>query len=280
MEHSLHIIKTTVPLGIGHAVRFLHITDTHIALDDPGKETDRYTCFDHDFPGCSQTYFQMACRYAAENHIPMLNTGDFFDFLSERNFAFADTYLRPTDTIYAAGNHDFCHCVGAAKEDYAYKWEQIRRSAPHLPNNLYFYSRLIDGVNFVTLDNSYYLMTDGQTELLRAEAARGYPIVLGIHTPLFTGEQADRVLANGNPCAYMVGAPQVYLDRYPADRRAQQTPDEATRRAVAYIESEPMIRLIVAGHIHLNSEATLPGGTLQITTDGSYTGCVREITLL
>lgn len=280
MERELKIIKTTIDIGLGYEVRFLHITDSHIALDDPGKESLRYKCFDRDFENCSIEYFHMACEYAKRNNLFMLNTGDFLDFLSERNFEFADKYLVPTDTVYAAGNHDFCHCVGLAKEDYEYKWTQIKRSAPHLPNNLYFYSRIIDGVNFVTLDDTYYLMTDGHIELLKAEAARGYPIVLGIHNPLFNKSQADRIIANGNPCAYVVGAPQEYLDKYPPDRKAQQTPDAATLRVIDYIYGEPMIKAIIAGHTHINFEETLKNGVPQITTAGSFDGYVREITLI
>ena len=49
---ELKILKTTVDIGLGHEVKFLHLTDTHIALDDEGDErcvadflsgmTDRY----------------------------------------------------------------------------------------------------------------------------------------------------------------------------------------------------------------------------------------------
>jgi predicted phosphodiesterase len=272
---ELKILKTTVDIGLGHEVKFLHLTDTHIALDDEGDERGRFQYFSH-----AEDYFHQTCAYAKENGLVMLNTGDLLDAHTQSNFDFADKYLLPTDTIYAAGNHDFCHFVGKATEDYAYKWDRIKYSAPHLPNNLYFYSRVIDGVNFVTLDDSYYLMTDGQIEMLKAEAARGYPIVLGIHIPLFTRAQADQILANGNKCAYLTGAPREYTDKYPPDRSRQQVPDEATLRAIEYIQNEPMIKLIVTGHTHINFEDTLPGGTLQITTDGGYHGYAREITLI
>lgn len=281
MEQQLKIIKTTIDIGLGHEYKFLHITDTHIALDDDNlPPSDRYQCFDKDFENCSVEYYHMAAAYAKENGLIMLNTGDFLDFLSKKNFEFADKYLMNTDTIYAAGNHDFCHRVGFAKEDYQYKWDHIKLSAPHLPNNLYFYSRVIDGVNFVTLDNSYYLMTDGQIELLKAEAARGLPIVLGVHNPFYNEDHAKKVLGAGNNCAYLVGAPEELLETYPPDRRAQQTPDAPTLRAIEYIHSEPMIKAIIAGHTHHNFEETLPNGVPQITTAGSYTGYVREITLI
>ena len=272
---QIKILKTTVDIGLGHEVKVLHVTDSHIALDDEGDERGRFKYFSN-----AEEFFHRTCEYAKENGLTMLNTGDLLDAHTESNFAFADKYLLPTDTIYAAGNHDFCHFVGKATEDYAYKWERIKYSAPHLPNNLYFYSRVIDGVNFVTLDNSYYLMTDGQIELLRAEAARGYPIVLGVHNPFYNEDQANKVLGVGNKCAYLVGAPEELLETYPADRRAQQTPDAPTLRAIEYIYSEPMIKAIIAGHTHHNFEEKLPCGIPQITTAGSYTGYVREITLI
>ena len=45
MEHKLNIIKTTIDIGLGHEVKFLHITDSHIALDDEGDERDRFKYF-------------------------------------------------------------------------------------------------------------------------------------------------------------------------------------------------------------------------------------------
>jgi predicted phosphodiesterase len=272
---ELKIIKTTLDIGLGHELKFLHITDVHIALDDEGDERGRFQYFDH-----ALQYFEQACNYAKKNNLMMLNTGDFLDFFSSRNFEYADKYLLPTDTIYAAGNHDFCHWVGRATEDHAYKWNNIKHSAPHLPNNLYFYSRIVDGVNFVTLDDSYYLITDGQTDLLRAEAARGYPIVLGIHNPLFTKALADHILSGGSKTTYLVGAPKEYTDKYPNDRSLLQLPDDTTLRAIDYIKSEPMIKVIFSGHTHINFEDALDGGTPQITTSGSYKGYVREVTLI
>ena len=70
------------------------------------------------------------------------------------------------------------------------------------------------------------------------------------------------------------------LDTYPPDRKAQQTPDAATLRAIEYIHSEPMIKAVIAGHTHINFEEKFPSGVPQITTAGSYKGYVREITLI
>ena len=45
-----------------------------------------------------------------------------------------------------------------------------------------------------------------------------------------------------------------------------------------YIKSEPLIKVIVTGHVHRNLE-DLFAGKPQIATKGSYEGDVREIVL-
>ena len=275
---KLNVIKTTLKVGLEKQIRFLHITDTHITRDDPSGRKRREEIFNVNYENCAEDYFLQAAAYAKAEGIPVLHTGDMIDFLSQGNFDFIDRHFADLDYMYAAGNHDFCHWVGKAKEDYAYKWEMMKRIAPHIKSNLYFDSRVIEGINFVTLDDSYYLISDGQTEMLRAEAAKGYPIVLAMHVPLYTKALAEKTMEK-NPCAYLTGAPEELLAVYPEDRRLQQTPDEATKRAIAYIQSEPLIKAIVTGHNHLNFEEAY-ADKVQITTVGTYEGDVREITLV
>lgn len=274
MKRSLNVIHSELVFGLEKPIRFLHITDTHITRDDPSGRKRREAVFNTHYENCAEDYFLQAVAYAKENGIPVLHTGDMIDFLSQGNFDFLDIHFKDLDYMYAAGNHDFCHWVGRAKEDYAYKWEKIKQIAPHVCSNLYFDSRIIEGVNFVTLDDSYYLISDGQTEMLKAEAAKGYPIVLAMHVPLYS-ESLAKIVMQKNPCAYLTGAPEELLATYPEDRRLQQTPDDATRRAVEYIKNEPLIKAIIAGHTHLNFEEEW-NGKYQYVTNGTYEGDVRE----
>ena len=274
--NDLIILKSTINIGIEKPFKFLHITDTHLSFDGE-RISNRWKCFaPEDNPGQIEEYFLQALDYAKENDLFIVHTGDLIDFLSEPNYQFIDEHFNDFDYIYAAGNHDFCHFVGEAKEDYAYKWEMIKRSAPHFKSNLYFDSRVINGVNFVTLDNSYYLMTDGQIELLKAEAAKGYPIILCMHTPFYE----PNLPKGSTQVAYVIAAPEEILATYPEDRRLQQTPDEATLRAVEYIKSEPLIKALVTGHKHKNHEGALDNGVMQYITDGTFEGVVREFTIL
>lgn len=279
MKKELKIIKTTINIGIDKPIKLLHITDTHITRDDL-TGWNRREVFDLDYDGCSEDYFFQAIEYAEKNNMTVLHTGDIIDFFSEGNFDFIDKYFKNVDYMYAAGNHDFCHFLGKAKEDYDYKWEKIKEIAPYIKNNLYFDSKVIDGVNIVTMDDSYYFITEGQIELLKAEVAKGYPIILAMHVPLFSPCHAKAIMEEGNPCAYLVAAPSELLLKYPEDRRVQQTPDNATLKAVEYIKSEPLIKAVVTGHTHLNFEEKLSKNLWQYTTHGSFAGYVREITIL
>lgn len=283
---ELQILKTEIRIGLDRPVRLLHVTDSHICLANgadaaydpelPDHAKQRGDCFGGEEQ--IESYFEQALGYARREHIPMLHTGDLYDCLTEANLAYMEKTLSSVDSIYAAGNHDFCHFVGRAIEDYPYKWENLRRVQPHVKQNLYFDSRIVGGVNIVTLDDGYYLFSKGQEEMLRAEAAKGYPIVLCMHVPLYTPKLAESILEH-NPCAYVTGAPREMYTKYPNDRRLQQNPDRATLEMIEYIKSEPMIRLIVAGHVHRNFEEPLENGVMQICTHAGYAGYARELIL-
>ena len=57
MKKSLTVLKTTINVGLDSPVKLLHVTDTHIALDDDGKDCGRKRIFDKDFENCSIEYF-------------------------------------------------------------------------------------------------------------------------------------------------------------------------------------------------------------------------------
>lgn len=280
---ELKIVKTEITIGLEKPVRLLHVTDSHIAeaYDSEGEELvtharARTAAFEKGVPGRSRNFFDKAREYVAGEGITMVHTGDLIDFLSEANFDFLDRAFEGIDSIYAAGNHDFCHFVGRAKEDLFYKRENMKKIAPHIKENLVFDSRVIGGVNIVTLDNTYYRITDGQTDMLRAEAAKGYPILLFMHVPLYVKGFAKERMKR-DPCAYVVAAPRELLYKYPTDRFYQQAPDEATLRAVEYIKSEPLIKALFTGHCHENHSEVLDNGVVQYITGAGYNGDAREI---
>lgn len=279
MKGQLNVLKTTIQVGLKQPVKLLHITDTHITRDDPWGGV-RTKTFDLDYEGSAEDYFFQALEYAKENNMPVLHTGDLIDFFSDGNFDFIDKYFSDIDYIYAAGNHDFCHKLGEAKEDYDYKWEKINDIAPHFKNNLYFDSKIIGGVNVVTLDDTYFCMGQGQLEMLKGEAAKGYPIILAMHIPLYSSGLYAKSMEKWKECAHLIGVPQHLLDTYADDKGVQQAADDTTLRVVEYIKSEPLIKAVIAGHTHLNFEEKLTENLCQYVTNGSFSGYVREITIV
>ena len=68
------------------------------------------------------------------------------------------------------------------------------------------------------------------------------------------------------------------LAAYSPERRIQQTADGPTRAFVDYVQHQPLIRAVLAGHVHHDFETRLPGGAMQLITGGGFRGCAREIT--
>ena len=287
MTEKLNIVTTNIEVGASEPFSLLHVTDSHISLANE-KDTDeikqhafaRRSAFEKPYgEGSSDAFFKAHMQYAGENDLTVACTGDLIDFLSHANLEYlGHAFDNVKDHIYAAGNHDFCHFVGRAKEDAQYKIDNRKKVAPFVKHNMLFDSKVINGVNLVTLDNSYYLMSDGQTDMLRAEAAKGLPIILFVHNPFYCRELADYQMTKA-PYACVVGAPERYIERYTPDRQLQQRPDVATLRAIDYILGEKLIKAIFAGHLHYNFESPLSNGVIQYCTEAGYMGGARQINI-
>ncbi len=278
MKKEFTVIHNTIEIGLREPVKFLHMTDTHITRDDPTGWRDG--AFDL-YPGSCEIFQAQAIEYAKKTGYPILHTGDLIDFFSEANFKYVKEVWNELDYIYAAGNHDFCHFLGKAAEDYEYKWEMMKTTAPLFKNNLYFYSRMLGEVNMVTLDNSYYRITEGQLEALKAEVAKGHPIILGMHVPFFTESIAEYTKEINGKAHHVMDVPQEIVDAYPDNGvRVRQTPDEATKKAIEYIKSEPMIKALITGHKHHNFVDMLSPTLIQYVTTGTHYGEIREFTVV
>lgn len=282
---ELKIKKTTLKIGLKNPVKFIHTSDTHIAHDDE-RVSNRAAIFDACDPGRIEDYFFKTVEYAKQNNLTIIHTGDLIDFTSNACFDFVEKYFNGVDYIYAAGNHDFCHWVGEAKEDLAYKWEQMKVTAPHFKNNLYFYSRMLGELNIVTMDNSYSRITYGQLDALKAEVAKGHPIILCMHVPLYSPNfDAELAKVVGREIAplYNMGVPDEiqdeYISRHPEVAHHKQILDEASWAAVDYIKNEPMIKALLVGHRHQEVDSVFENGKPQFMAHGTFSGYIREFTV-
>jgi hypothetical protein len=67
---KLQILKSRISVGLDAPIRVLHITDTHIAYDDPIRYSGRYKCFETDETrGQTLDYLAQAIEYAKKENI-------------------------------------------------------------------------------------------------------------------------------------------------------------------------------------------------------------------
>ena len=97
-----------------------------------------------------------------------------------------------------------------------------------------------------------------------------------LHNPLHTDALYDMMM-KAHPCAYLTGTPDAMTARYDDYRLRQQRPDEDTLAFIDYVYSQPLIRAVLAGHLHAPWEGPLPSGVMQYVADGGFHDWAREI---
>lgn len=252
-----NILKTTICVGAEKPFRALHLSDTHLTLcDERDDERKNKLAVKREriFPYQEQM-LDFASAYAKKENLPILHTGDIIDFVSEANLDYVKTFTAENDLFMAAGNHEFSLYVGEAWEDADYRNQSLAHVQESFTNDIRFSKREIGGVNFVAIDNSYYLFEKEQLDALKAVAAEGKPMVLLLHNPLYT-ERLFRYQTEvrGSECGYVVGAPEEMMKGYSDHRYRQQKADAITEETVAYIKSESLIKALLVGHLHYDFE--------------------------
>ena len=276
------IEKVCIEVGAAKPFRALHLSDNHLAFadmrDGERKVTlarRRHAAFDEGH-GAVEALLEEQLAYARDNGLPVLYTGDLIDFVSYQNLEYAKKALEDIDYFMAAGNHEFSLYVGEAFEDVPYKMQSYDLVQRYFRNNLLFDSRVINGVNFVAVDDGYYRFDGRQLEQMRAEVARGLPIVLMLHNPLHTDALYEAVMRE-QPCAYLTGTPEAMMGSYDDYRLRQQRPDADTLAFMDYVYGQPLVRAVLAGHLHRAWTGPLPSGVTQYVADSGYHGFAREI---
>lgn len=279
----LKMVKTKLEIGLEKPVKLLHVTDTHLCdLDERDDDRKRWILRNDSVEGNKQ-YFREAIEYCNENCDLLVHTGDTFSLVSPRSmevvrehFALCKNYLA------IAGNHEFSNYGGEAWEDIAYKMTNYQRVRRGLGYDLLFASKQIGGVNVVGIDDGYYQVEPWQVWRLQQEVKKGLPIVLMMHVPLYEEglyQESVAVWEKMGLGAALMGCDEEHLMSFNEFRAVQQRPTDDTLRFIDYVNSEPLIKCILTGHIHFNHECYLPGGALQIVTGNGYDGHAREVTL-
>ena len=279
MEYPLNHVVTKLNLGAEKPFKFIHISDNHICLADEREEqkkqdlaTQRSLCFKN-----AEAVLNAARDYANANNTFIAHTGDLIDFISEKNYEYATEYASSCDLFMAAGNHEFANYLGE-HEDAEYKSRSSERVNACFKNDILFDSRVVNGINFVAVDNSYHQFDLWQLDRLKEEVKKGMPILLFMHTPLYDEETYDYMINKcGNKCAFLMNVPDELVDLYDESLHYHHRATEVTKEAHKFILEEPLIKVVFAGHIHHVFESRPNDKTMQFVVGGGAARIV-EIT--
>ena len=263
----MNIRNTKIHIGLAHPVCVLHASDTHLTRADMRDGERKVRLAEqriHGFRQAEEVFVKLG-QLSKELNQPIMHTGDLLDFVSLANLEAVKAFTDEHDLFMATGNHEFSLYVGEAKEDAAYRNQSLDKVQACFKNNIRMSARVIDGVKFVALDNGYYTFEPEQLEFLKQEVKEGLPIVMMFHTPLYDKSLYDDAMRRF-PCAYLVGVPEDQMRCYTPDRYEQQLSDAVTLDVMEYIANEPLIKAILAGHLHYNYEGTFAGRIPQIIT--------------
>ena len=271
----MKILRNHIRIGIEKPFTVLHASDTHISFADNRNDERKVKLAEQrtrHFPEASKNLEFIKNKSISESKT-IIHTGDLIDFVSELNIEKAKEFTDSVDIFMAAGNHEFSLYLGEEKEDAAYRNRSLPRIQSVFRNNIRLSSREINGVLFVALDNSYYLIDEEQLDFLKAECNKGLPVILCMHTPLYSRELYDYMREKEGDPAYLMSVPEELMQDYSEDRFIQQRQDALTSEAFEFITSCDAVKALVTGHIH-KDYVGLINGKIQIASDVST---LREI---
>ena len=284
---TIKIRTVEIDAGIAKPFSVLHISDSHLAYADE-RDTERKiklaTRRSKKFRN-SEAILNAQRQYAIENNMPIIHSGDMCDFVSEANLDAAKRVFSQGEWIVTAGNHEYSLYVGEAKEDDAYRAKSYDKVQAVYPNNLRFYSRVVNGVNFVAVDNGYFKLSKEQFALMKKEVKRGLPIILVCHNPLYTPEFSDYMLKRTKGKATgLVGVPEKVTSTYinkprPAGQEwkyttIQQRADKTTLKFCKWLRKQEELKGILCGHIHSNTKSQFSPTAVQYSVRaGAYGQC-------
>ena len=275
----LSLSYATVEIGIEKPFSVLHLSDTHLtaAYDHENeKKQQLHNNRTTTFGGRQEEALGDALAWAKEHVDYVVHTGDLIDRQSEANFDLVKKYFGD-GVIGSLGNHEYSSDMWLSdpKEEKNEKYKNNTRETIQsvYPFNTTLFSQVVNGVNFVTLDDVYGYVTKTQVKLFKAEVAKGLPIVLCMHVPFHT----DNIWRA--TCRFWKDKGKLTYREVPeptGDYKRQRK-DPVTRKFIKYLKSEPLLRCILAGHEHITVEDQFSPTCREYLVAGNFLFHGREI---
>jgi len=262
-----------IEAGATKPFSILHISDTHLTAAGLGESHSKQILHRQrtkTFGGRQEEALRDSLEWAKANADYVLHTGDLIDWQSEENFELVKKYFG-ANVFGALGNHEYSPDMWLSdpKEtrDEANKARTRAAVAATYPFDVELQSKVINGVNFVTMDDVYGYVTERQVERFAAEEKKGLPIILCMHVPFFTEKiwQAHEKFWGRSGRRFVTAAIPKALGDYKA-----QLEDVVTRDFIAHLKGQPLLKGILAGHLHLSVQDRFSPTAMEYVVGGNF----------
>ena len=266
----MKILYDELNVGAEKPFTILHMSDTHLSYaDERDNERKNKLAAGREklFPEV-EAVMAKAKELAKEHNAVIMHTGDLIDFVSVKNLECVEEFLDEVDCFVAAGNHEWSQYVGDAWEDAEYRNQSLATVQKAFKNDIRMSSRVINGVNFVAIDDGYYLFDEEELAFLKGEVDKGLPIVLLVHNPIYEEVLYGILSPTPGGIGYLTGVPDEITCLYKdAHRYKQQKADAITHETCNYIKNQPLIKAVLTGHLHCTYSGQLKQGVPQLITN-------------
>jgi len=276
-------------------LKIIHISDSHLTVLKNGKSeypdfakrmNKAYLNPKHYLTGDIGTrlgHFEEILSKARKEKVDLLLlTGDILNNPSIYGVDYLVEKLKNSgiNYLYTAGNHDW-HFEGmeGSRDSLRNEWIHNRLLPLYQGNNPLYYSKIINGINFLMIDDSTYQINKEQLSFFREQSARNYPIILCMHIPIYQPEDIE-----GN--LFAIGDPRWGYDydqeSYITERRErwpkEGNKDETLEFVIDVLACKKIIALFV-GHKHSASSRKVSPSAYMYRTKGSYSAAHRFIVI-
>ena len=263
-----------IHIGLPQPFSVLHISDTHLTAvyDDEPEYLVKFAKYRAKvFGGRQEEALRDSLAWAKMNVDYVIHTGDFIDFQTRANLDIVKKVFGEEKTLTGSlGNHEFQRRIPDEKVDESsiaglrqYGALSMKLLAETFPFDISLQSTVVNGVNFVTLNEVVGFVTENHVERFHAEVKKGLPIILCMHCPFFTPELARA------SCKYWQFNRKFRQDN-PGPMNSFQTNDPVTRDFIAYLKSEKLLRGILTGHMHLTACDRFSPTAMQYIVGGNF----------
>lgn len=273
-----------ITLGVGATEPFsvLHISDSHLTdvyPDESERKREISRIRTRQFGGKQWEALEDSLAWAATHDDYVIHTGDIIDFQSRANFDHVKRLLGE-NVIGTVGNHEFSPEMWlsevAETQDDAWRARSRPELANAFPFDLSFSTRVVNGVNFVMVDNAFGTVTQNQLDAFVSETRKGLPIVLGMHVPIYTAAIVRAMFhywrkGGGKFRSAAIPEPE------PFGNWLAQANDATTDAFIREVKGNPLVKAVLAGHLHFAMQDRLSSTAAEYLVGGNYLFHAQEI---